>query len=95
MPIPSKFDGWMRAETDEPTFTLLARDRRAPGVVKQWAYERERDIATGRKPESDREMVAEARRIAKAMETWHAEHRADEPSPVLSSSTSTTTDRLY
>ena len=72
---PSKFDGWLRAEPGEPSFTLLARDWRAPNFVKQWAYERERDIVTGRKPPSDIEMVREARRIAKAMEAWYAEHK--------------------
>jgi hypothetical protein len=46
-------------------------------MVKQWAYERERDIATGRKPESDRPMIKEARKIAKAMEEWYNEHRAE------------------
>lgn len=76
--VPSTFDGWIKAEADEPTFTLLARDPRAPNFVKQWAYERERDIQTGRKPEADRAMVAEARRIAKAMEVWYAEHRVQE-----------------
>lgn len=71
----SKFDGWIKAELGEPTFTLMARDHRAPWMVKQWAYERQRDIAMGRKPESDMEMVKEARRIARAMEEWHREHR--------------------
>lgn len=71
----SKFDGWAKAEPGEPTFTLLARDWRAPNFVKQWAYERERDIAQGRKPETDREMVTEARKVAKAMVEWYEEHR--------------------
>jgi hypothetical protein len=75
---PSPFDGWLKAEPDEPTFTLMARDWRAPNMVKQWAYERARDIATGRKPEADRPMVTEARRIARAMEDWYREHRAGE-----------------
>lgn len=77
MTFTSKFDAWEKAENDEPTFTLLARDRRAPWFVLQWAYERERDIATGKKPESDREQVVEARRIAKAMQEWHHDYRGD------------------
>lgn len=77
MAFTSKFDGWEKAEPDEPTFTLLARDRRAPHIIKQWAYERQRDIATGRKPESDMEQVTEARRIAVAMENWFRENRGD------------------
>jgi hypothetical protein len=72
---PSKFDGWLRAEPGEPTFTLMARDFRAPFMVKQWAYERQRDITTGRKPESDMEMVVEARRIARAMERWYEDNK--------------------
>jgi hypothetical protein len=72
---PSKFDGWLKAEADEPTFTLMARDWRAPDMVLQWAYERQRDIATGRKPDTDMEMVKEARRIARAMKEWFNEHK--------------------
>jgi hypothetical protein len=75
--VPSKFDGWLKAEPDEPTFTLMARDRRAPWMVRQWAYERQRDIATGRKPESDLEQVVEARRIAVAMERWYDDRKGE------------------
>jgi hypothetical protein len=75
----SKFDGWMKAELGEPTFTLLARDFRAANHVRQWAYERERDIHMGRKPAADTEMVREARRIALAMEEWYLEHRGETP----------------
>jgi hypothetical protein len=74
--VPSKFDGWLKAEPDEPTFTLLARDRRASEMVKQWAYERERDVVTGRKPQGDMEQVREARRIARLMERWYEERQA-------------------
>ena len=54
----------------EPTFTLLARDPSAPHVVKQWAYERERAIARGEKPETDRAQVEQARQLARDMEAW-------------------------
>lgn len=71
----SKFDAYFKAAEDEPTFTLLARDRAAPTLVKNWAYTRERWIAMGWKPEADRAVVAEARRIAREMEAWYADHR--------------------
>lgn len=77
MPFISAFDGWLNAEVDEPHFTLLARDYRAPFMVLQWAYERQRDIATGRKPESDRIQVVEARRIARLMQDWYRENRGE------------------
>lgn len=77
MPFISRFDAWEKAEPEEPTFTLLARDKRAAWIVLQWAYERERDIAMGRKPEGDREQVREARRIARAMQDWYREFREE------------------
>lgn len=77
----SKFDGWLKAELGEPTFTLMARDFRAAYMVKQWAYERQRDIAMGRKPESDMEQVREAQRVARAMQEWYREHRGEWVAP--------------
>lgn len=78
----SRFDAYFKAGEDEPTFTLLARDRMAPGIIKQWAYTRERLIVMGLKPEADREVIAEARKIARDMEDWYRENRADEISLV-------------
>lgn len=66
------YDAYAIAMPDEPLFTLLARDTSAPGMVRQWAYERERAIVTGLKPVTDRAMVTEAREIAAAMERWRA-----------------------
>jgi hypothetical protein len=73
---PSAFDCYNVAEPDEPLFTLLARDQSAPGMVRQWAYERAREIYAGTKPESDRAMVDEARAVALQMERWRLDHRA-------------------
>lgn len=56
----------------EPTFTLLARDWSAAHTVRAWAYERERMILRGDKPQSDMEKVENARRIADAMVKWYA-----------------------
>ena len=67
---PGKFDCVAAALPDEPMFTLLARDKRAPACVRKWAREREIDIELGQKPESDRAMVEEARVCANQMDEW-------------------------
>lgn len=59
---------------DEPFFTLLARDQSAPDKVRQWAYERRRQILGGLAPEGDIERVESALKIAKQMEHWRAEN---------------------
>ncbi|CAN1559472.1 PIN_EXO1 domain containing protein [Caulobacteraceae bacterium] len=41
---PSQFDAYSKAETDEPFFTLLARDPIAPALVEAWAYLRSGQI---------------------------------------------------
>jgi hypothetical protein len=41
---PSQFDAYSKAETDEPFFTLLARDPIAPSLVEAWAYLRSGQI---------------------------------------------------
>jgi hypothetical protein len=46
-------------------------------MVRSWAYERERAIAMGRKPESDREQVEEARQLAERMEKWRRDNRPE------------------
>jgi hypothetical protein len=35
---PGTFDAYSKAETDEPFFTLLARDPVAPPLIEAWAY---------------------------------------------------------
>jgi hypothetical protein len=65
---PSKYDCHEKAEPDEPMFTLLARDEKAPHLVRLWAELREG-------MEGLSEKVLEARACADAMEAWRAEHR--------------------
>lgn len=65
---------FVRGLPDEPSFLLLGRDRSAPDMVRQWAYEREREIATGNKPTTDNNQVANARQIAQEMEKWRREN---------------------
>lgn len=54
----------------EPEFALLARDKSAPEMVRQWAYERERQVAGGLAPASDTDQIARARMVATDMEMW-------------------------
>ena len=61
---PSPFEGFHKAEPDEPYFTLLARDSVAPVLVKQWA-----EISSQR-GDQPTEQILEARRVASAMESW-------------------------
>lgn len=68
--IPGNFDCYANALPDEPMFVLLGRDPSAPSKVRAWAYDREKAIERGDRPESDRIIVIEARECADAMETW-------------------------
>lgn len=71
---PGEHDCFDTAMPDEPTFTLLARDTSAPHMVRSWAYQREREIAAGRKPSADRPKVEEARACADDMEHWRRDN---------------------
>jgi hypothetical protein len=65
---PGKFDCYIKAEPDEPMFTLLARDPQAPALVERWAAERE---SAGEDPA----VVAEARECATAMRAFDIRRR--------------------
>ena len=60
---PGKYDCYANAEPDEPMFVLLARDVRAPVLVRMWA---EMSRLKGTAPEK----VTEADQCADAMEAW-------------------------
>jgi hypothetical protein len=60
---PGPFDCYERAETDEPMFHLLGRDRHAPALVELWAAMREKEG----EPVA---VVENARDIAAQMRTW-------------------------
>lgn len=60
----------MSALDDEPIFVLLGRDPSAPKRIEDWAAEREHFIQLGERPESDKDLVASARMIAKDMRQW-------------------------
>lgn len=72
---PAPNDCYAAAEPDEPMFILLARDMLAPGLVLDWAQQREVMIQRGLKPQSDRSKVREARMVAADMMHWRKEHR--------------------
>lgn len=69
---PGMFDCYDAAEPDEPMFVLLARDRMAPQLVRDWADAR---ADAG----EDRAKVQEAYDCADAMDAWRREHR---PAPI-------------
>lgn len=54
----------------EPVFTLMGRDPQAPGLIRDWADRRTDRIVMGSAPLTDMEVVAHARDVADAMETW-------------------------
>jgi hypothetical protein len=51
-------------------FVLLARDPGAPEAIREWAYQRQRAIGRGTRPQSDLAMVEEAYQCADAMIAW-------------------------
>jgi hypothetical protein len=61
---PGKFDCYDKALPDEPMFILLARDPDFYKVVMEWCNRRTRAIELGKRPASDRWLVAEAMRCA-------------------------------
>ncbi len=67
---PGKFDCYANAAPDEPMFILLGRDPHAHAAVRRWADDRQAMIVAGLKPESDMDMVTEARDCANAMEEF-------------------------
>jgi len=56
---------------DEPVFILVARDRTAPALVRDWADRVERLITNeGEMTLDRRNKIALARRLASAMDDW-------------------------
>lgn len=56
------------AESDEPMFVLLARDKHAPALVERWAWQREFEG-------EDMDKVREALDCAAAMREWRKARR--------------------
>jgi hypothetical protein len=71
---PGEFDCYANALPDEPMFILLGRDPSGPDLVNDWADIREAEIGSGKRPESDRAMVEEARQCATNMRLWRRQN---------------------
>lgn len=65
---PGAFDCYANAEPDEPMFVLLARDEKAPDLVREWVLRRR--AADPEKRDDAKEQ--EALRCAVEMEAWRA-----------------------
>lgn len=77
---PGQFDCYLKAERDEPIFTLRAKDPASPALVRSWANDRIRRIDAGDYPLADHVKVEEALACADAMEGWylaHTQHQQD------------------
>ena len=71
---PAKFDCYKNAEPDEPMFVLLARDEKAPGIVREWVAVRRRQRCK-EQDVIDRDLLSdekelEALAVADAMQKW-------------------------
>lgn len=64
---PDEFDCYSKALPDEPTFTLLARDRHMPSAVNDWADNRELEIRRGYGGDKEK-LAAELRQLQRARE---------------------------
>ena len=72
---PGPFDCYAAADPDEPIFILTARDPAAPDAIEDWADIRSKMIRHGTKPDSDWQMIFEARAIAQQMRDWRGQRR--------------------
>lgn len=70
-----------KSQDDEPVFVLVARDRCAAAIIREWAdrvgqASAQRSIVIGRPviPDALNVKLAEARAIADAMDAWRKAH---------------------
>lgn len=67
---PGKFDCYANALPDEPTFVLLGRDPEFANLVLAWAERRQNAVRCGERPDTDMELVFEARHCALKGAAW-------------------------
>jgi hypothetical protein len=68
---PGEFDCYANALPDEPMFTLLARDKLAPDIIRTWVITKTKQLAIHKKPLStELDKMVEALHLADAMEDW-------------------------
>jgi hypothetical protein len=79
---PGKYDCHAAAQPDEPIFVLLARDPAAPAAIEDWADLRAKMVRHGDRPETDWDMIGEARIVAQEMREWRRDNRAVSGAPV-------------
>jgi hypothetical protein len=70
---PSRFDGYGKAEPDEPVFTLIGRDPAAPALIREW-------VRHHQNAKTDGTQLMEALAVADEMDRWRME-RASRPQP--------------
>lgn len=79
---PGAFDGFEKAEPNEPLFTLLARDPLAPALIHEWVDRRRKEIIASDIPAAKRKVeltqAMEAENIALAMIEWRKGYSAIE-----------------
>jgi hypothetical protein len=73
---PGDFDCYANAEPDEPMFVLLARDESAPGLIREWVYQR--NVRKGLDAMARDDKAFEALACADSMDAWRA---ADQEAP--------------
>lgn len=71
---PDEHDYYAKAMPDEPVFTLTARDRDAPRLIRVWADMRRARWINGDIPKGEHAQVASAYVVAMQMERWRAEN---------------------
>lgn len=71
---PAMFDCYQKALPDEPMFVLLARDKGAPAVVRQWATRRAQAFNGGSPTLDQLAQIQEAHHCANAMEQWRSDN---------------------
>ena len=72
---PGPFDCYASAAPDEPIFILRAVDPAAPDAIEDWCDIRSKMIRHGTKPDSDWQMIFEARAVADQMRDWRRSSR--------------------
>jgi hypothetical protein len=74
---PGEFDCYTNALPDEPMFTLLARDKSAPALIRTWCTIRLAEMGSGLRSVEELPQIREAQACADAMDAWReANHGA-------------------
>lgn len=73
---PGRFDGYGKAESNEPVFTLIGRDPAAPKLIRDW-------VNLHRDAKTDGTQLMEALAVADAMDKYRMERNARPRPPVL------------